>query len=1232
MTRRLFPPDRYLPLVFVLVSCWLAQSARAAESGPGSDLALLEQSFQRHVKPFLNRYCQGCHNAENLTSGVRVDQLDASLAERQLRLWEHIEKQVATGAMPPEDELQPSKRDRERVGQWINRALSTARSRPTPKNGITRRLTVAQYRNTLRELLMIDDDLSDLLPPDAVSRDGFLNNEDTQALSPLLLEAYWQVAEQLLDRAIVDSDAKPTIQNFRVDFGRGINNDPCPDELILGAGSALVDNEDFVVNELVPNKPFAFEPFFMRTKYRFIEGYQGNSTVRGWRDFDSIYHAVFACMRGTNGYPKGHAYSTVPGGLLLRPAIPSAELFQVESTMGPRANFKISLRELPDYGRFRVTVTAAKYDDGLLLDRDDISQTPIDSDDTTGLAADRPAIVCVDPESPQTIEVPRAGVYRLDVHEAERPVATVVPDASRLDEELAAHWSFDKQLEVRPHGSDLGGRLVGDAHFSTSPFGQALTIIGNDSKVVVPHNEVMNVGHGDFTVAAWIHPNQLRQGDLLSLSKADRSHGWHFELTRQGALRIATADADNRSAGTVSTPSGSIIAGAWQHVAAVVRRGKGKSQLLINGSPVAKGSIRPADLNDPNVDLVLGNNSEGNGFRGAIDDVRLYTRALDEAEIRALVEPGRDLVSGRLTGEKARDLTLVLGEREFSGTLHQSAFLAVRLGAGTLKVEASYPGTIRLERITFTPLVDDHPIAHKLRALEQRSPRLGVYLGLRRDCGSTLAPVGLPQTVAGTELSRFVFEGAINNFPRPEVEKDNVNYLAGVREIGVRSEYTDGREMPRLLIRSVEFEGPFTETWPPKSHQNIFIDSADRDDPRITAQQVIRSFATRAYRRKITSAEEAALLSAFHSSFDSGIDFRQSIQGALQVVLTSPQFLFLIENSRSPKPEPLDEYELASKLSYFLWNGPPDARLLQHAVDGRLSQELESEVTRMIDDPRFSRFAAEFVSQWLALDKFSVLEPDRERFPKLTRDARVHLRQEPVRYFEYLARHDLPISSMIESDFIVANEVVANYYELGDRTESGFDFVPIKHNRRDLGGVLSQAAIMAGLSDGRESNPVKRGAWLARKIIAEPPDDPPPNVPALKEETQQLSLRERLELHRNQTGCLQCHAKIDPWGIPLEQFDAGGRWKQQAVDARSTLPDSSNVSGVNDLKRYLCQDRIDQVAFSFLKHLATYANGRDLSYHEIEYLKRSGAKLKEDGYRLQDMLRFVVVSPLFLEK
>ena len=517
---------------------------------------------------------------------------------------------------------------------------------------------------------------------------------------------------------------------------------------------------------------------------------------------------------------------------------------------------------------------------------------------------------------------------------------------------------------------------------------------------------------------------------------------------------------------------------------------------------------------------------------------------------------------------------------------------------------------------------------------EKRSPKIGVHLGFRRDCGSTLARVGKVQNVSSNELTTFTFEGAIDNYPRPDVQEENDNYLAGVREIGVRSEYTDGRDMPRLLIRSIEFEGPFFKSWPPKTHRAIFVESEHEPTSQAYAREVISRFASRAFRRPASKTETDALVGVFQQSLSDGADFRRAVRDALLVTLTSPQFLFLIESSETPEPELLRDHELASKLSYFLWNSPPDSRLLKLAAKDELRDKLDAEVTRMLRDERSRRFLQEFTSQWLQLDKFDVVEIDRKKYPKLTRDTRKQLRDEPIRTLEYIVRNDRPYAEFLRADYLLANEATADYYGMAEKTESGFEFVPVKHENARLGGVLTQAAILSGLSDGRESNPVKRGAWLARKIIAEPPDDPPPNVPALPEnDDRKLTLREKLFQHRNQKGCLNCHAGIDPWGLPLEEFDAGGLFKKgQSVDAQATLPDRTAVKDVNELKAYLAETRLDQSAFSFLKHLTTYAVGRTLTHKEIESLRKKQVELKPGGYRMQAMIRFVVRGEPFLEK
>jgi mono/diheme cytochrome c family protein len=1178
----------------ILAAAALLTIAAQTQSNPSTPPPT-NPDFEKIVKPFFAKNCSQCHNTELSTAGIRVDQLDSAFDDRQVPTWEAILRRVRAGSMPPKGLPQPTAEERKHFTDWIASNLETARLRPSPMNGLVRRLTVAQYRNTLRELLLLEDDLTSALPPDAVSRDGFVNNKDTLQLSPLLTESYFDIAEQALNRAIVDITKKPVIQDFRVDLAANVNPAPLPEALVLGAGSALLDNQDVLVTQPVLSKPFPFQQVAMRTHFRYIEGYRGNDTVRGWRDFDSIYHAVFADMRGSKGYPKGNPYDVVPQGLLLRPAIPNDEIFGADGTEGPKANFKISVRELPEDGRFRVTVMAAKYNDGLLLDTPSKPETSADS------------IVWSAPKGPSSIAIPKAGLYQIDIYEPDNKIPA--PDGSHLTEGLAGLWP-----KVGPD-SKLGKTTT------------ALTVPRKDLPMDDPHF----VGEGDFSFTAWIHTGaELKRGGIAGLGASERQQGWFLETAGNGGtLRFVTSGNAVNADAIVSSPGNVIRSNTWQHVALVARRGHNETRLYVNGVLVARADRGSAQFDAEKADLQIGKIPGAPAFDGEIADARLYNRPLEESEIQALLLPGKEFV--KTGNQRKSQIVLNLGDRELSGALTQPAFAVIRLDAGPLPVKIKSTGLRDLDRVVFTPLAPTGDVAKKFLAFEKRLPRLGVSLGLRRDCGSTFAPVGPPQTVASEKLQRYVFQGAIGNFPSPVADKDIVNYLAGVHEIAVHSEYTDGRDMPRLVVRSVEFEGPYYESWPPQSYKSIFIDAPNKADKPAYAKEIVSRFATRAYRRPVTAAEEAALMNVYAKSTASGRTFEESIKDTLMVALTSPQFLMLLERSKSPAPEPLAPSELSSKLSYFLWNSPPDRKLLQLASAGTLRGQLDAEVTRMIADPKFSLFMREFAGQWLNLEKFDVLEPDRKRYPKLTRDARTQLRQEPAEFLQYLVRNNLPLRNIIESDFVVANETVASYYDLAEKPDSGFNFVAIKHNRPELGGLLTQAAIMAGLSDGRESNPVKRGAWLARKIIAEPPNDPPPNVPALKD-TAGLTLRQRIEQHRDVPLCRNCHAKIDPWGIAFENFDAGGRLKNPLVDAKSVLPDNTEVDGANGLKKYLAEDRMDQVAYSFIKHLTTYATGRTLSYSELAALKQDSLKLKTSGYRMQDIFRYVVDSKPFLEK
>ncbi len=1219
-----------LILLSIFLIPWAAQAQSTQEQ--------LSDTFQKQIAPWIERNCTSCHNEENRESGIRVDNLDDSLPDSSIRLWQAILDQVSEGKMPPEDQPQPTPEQRRVFTQWLTEALHAAQTRPTPLNGSMRRLTVPQYDRTLKTLLGIDRNLTETLPPDALSRDGFTNQANTLAINPLQLETYFKIADEALDSALVDPNVPPSIEFFRMDLGKSIHPNPSSEQLILGANNHLLANSDFIVTEPDLAKPFPFERFRLQRKFRFIEGYQGNDTVRAWRDFEGIHHAVFACMRGNEGYPKGKAYELLPNGLALRSAIPSPEIFGESSTYGPQANFKLSLRELPERGKFQVRVTASKANDLMLIEPNANAWIP-STEPSASVAWDKKEGA---PGGMKEMVIPQDGIYQVVVHH-QQPQSTVVDaDSSKLGQGLLGHWTMNPDSIPPPGQQPL--QLAGKAHWVESPFDKALSTSGEPDALADSQPTTIGVGAGDFTISAWIHPKKLAQGGIVCLGGYGYTHGWLLDMPdARGILRMETANSNRQHNGTVQSPPGILKKDTWQHVCAVVRRAPQKTELLVNGYQVAVGAIQPADLSNPQSRLHIGRIENAQGFDGLIDEVRIYNRALDHAEVLALVEPGKSFASPPEFPKDNHELRLSISSQENSELIQATSLLTqpnfgiARFTNGTWKVDLDYPGPVPIDRIELYRLDNSpNPLAQqwhdRFSRYESRSPKLGVHIGLRRDCGSTLTQVGQPRVVKDNQPNVYVFEGDIANYPTPDVEPDNVNYLAGIREIGVRNEYTDGRESPRLLIHRVEFEGPFIQQWPPESHREIFTERFETESDRDYARRIIGQFATRAFRRPLSEGEKQELMVVFDSELASGNSLSKSIRETLLVTLTSPQFLYITEKSLGPEPEPLDEWELASKLSYFLWNAPPDRELLSLAEKSKLRDSIDAQIDRLLNDPKSDAFVQQFVSEWMSLDKFDVVEIDAKRFPNLTRDARKHLRREPIEFFKHLLKSNSSVSDIIASDYLLANEVVANYYGLADKTESGFDFLPIRHSDKSLGGMLTQAAQLSGLSDGREANPVKRGAWFARKIIAEPPEDPPPNVPKLEDLTT-LSLREKLQRHRDVRGCAQCHSGIDPWGLPFEHFDASGKARTDGTfDSATTLSNGVKLQDFHAFRAYLAQNRQDQIALSLAKHLATYACGRQLTYNETLWLKENIGQLKDSGYRVADIVRWIIHSDLFDKK
>jgi hypothetical protein len=1148
-----------LPPLWVLL---LALCHLCADPVFAQDKEAGQSRFQEKVQPVLEQYCFRCHGPEKKKSGVRVDIIDGSLGDKQLFLLKHVLKQLEEGAMPPEKQPQPTAEERKVVLEWVSRTLLAGERKVRARNGSIRRLTVEQYHNTLRDLLGIEDLLAKALPADGVSKEGFRNNQDTLLLMPQMMETYFEIAEKALDLCLVDETKKPRIQCFRVELGKGVNKHPTADKLVLN-GPNLLPKENFLIRQVVPDKPFPFEPFAMRTKFRFFEGYAGNGTVRAWRNFEGIYHNVFAALNGkfTGGLNYGRSYVFVPEGLLLRPRSPETENGNPPA-QGPSPTFAMPLRELPRSGLFQLTVEAARYEDGF-------------QPDTVSAEANNRLTVDVTGGQGASLEIPAKGVYQLDV----------VLEGQPRDDVMTA------DIGQRTFSRRLKGKFTKVSESAGAVAVKSLPGIVIDDPAADKAGDWTDSVHGKpYLGKGYIHDGNTSKGVKLVT--------FNVKLPRTGnyQVNLAYTYGNNRSPAVPVD-----IHHADGVESAKVNQMK---QPPIGGLFIPLGSFR-FEKEKPAIVVISNKDTRGVVIVDGLQFIEEEAAKKQKAENTARLKEGEVIIP----------------------------FLVARFAKGTSPIKIGNGDGKNLRRVHVTPVSSESESGRQFAAFEKRTPTVSAHIGVRTDVGPRFTRVNQLRAVPSATVERYSFRAPISSFPSPETEEGNANYLAGLWEIAIRSEPSGERQVPRLLLSAVEFEGPFHETWPPRGHRDIFFAPEHRENPPAYAREVLERFAARAFRRPVTPKELKSLVGVWQKSYARSQDFQESVRDALLVILTSPQFLFLVEESAGPQAEPLSPYELASKLSYFLWNTTPDEKLNSLAENNKLRASLPAEVDRLVADQRFTQFTDEFVSQWLSLDKFDVVNINHGTFPRLSRETRRELRKEPVRFVTHLLRANLPLRSLIDSDFIVANEVVEDYYGIAASAAQGFDFIPVRHESKTLGGVLTQAAILSGLSDGHESNPVKRGAWLARKIIAEPPKPPPPNVPDLEKETKGNTLRERLEQHRNQEGCAQCHQKIDPWGLPFEAFDAAGLLKGGEVDTGSTLPDNTEVADANALKQYLSVDRIDQVAFSFLKHLASYGIGRSLTFNELEYLKNQGEKtLKAGGYRMKDCIRFVIESPMFMEK
>ena len=540
----------------------------------------------------------------------------------------------------------------------------------------------------------------------------------------------------------------------------------------------------------------------------------------------------------------------------------------------------------------------------------------------------------------------------------------------------------------------------------------------------------------------------------------------------------------------------------------------------------------------------------------------------------------------------------------------------------------------------------------------------------------------------------FEMRGRIENFPvqpetptkgKPVPERLHITpqNLFDDGTLNDENNFQKTRELsvPRAVVEWMEFECPLTAEWPPEPHRRILFDSPLRAaDPKGYVRAVLERFLARAFRRPAT-AEEIARFTAIHELVrPTCATFEEAMRETLALVLISPQFLYhTVADGAVVAPQ----FELASRLSYFLWGSMPDEELLRVAAAGTLAQPriMEQQVMRLLADKRSADFVANFTMQWLSLAKMKTVPINKDLFPRFlyyvplgeragTEEpyrptVRDFMLDETVAFVGELIRHNASVLNVIDSNFAMLNQRLAAHYGVEGVQGDELRNVPVKPEHQ-LGGLLTHGSVLIGNGTGTAPHPIYRAVWLREAILGEYVAPPPAEVPALSDSAgasaeKALSIKDLLVKHRQQEACNDCHARLDPWGVPFEHYNAVGQFqpmvpregtrirlfdleKDKSLDgyraylqtvntvkmeADARLPKGPTVDGLQPLKAYLLRERADDVAGNVIRRLMTYGLGRELTVRDRFALEGLLANAKAKKFGMRDIIIAVCQSELF---
>jgi hypothetical protein len=486
-----------------------------------------------------------------------------------------------------------------------------------------------------------------------------------------------------------------------------------------------------------------------------------------------------------------------------------------------------------------------------------------------------------------------------------------------------------------------------------------------------------------------------------------------------------------------------------------------------------------------------------------------------------------------------------------------------------------------------------------------------------------------PQRISAAFVQRFA--GPVDDLLAP------IDHTLADSRIGTGFGIT---ALPHL--QSVTVTGPFEVTGvsDTPSRRRIFsCRPTTGAEEGACAAAILKRLATQAYRGPV-GADDFADLLRFYEQGRTGGDFESGIRLSLQGILANPRFLFRVERApaalRAGQSYRLNDLDLASRLSFFLWDTVPDAELVKVATDGGLQTPavVEKQVRRMLADPRSEALATRFAAQWLRLQDIDKMRPDSLLYPYWDLSLSSAFRRETELFFDSIVREDRSLLDLLTADYSFVNERLARHYAIPNVTGDDFRRVTLPANRR---GILTHGSILLLTSVADRTSPVQRGKWMMQVLFGTPPPPPPPNVPALEETkgavgSRLLSVRQRMEEHRANPACTSCHRVIDPLGLALENYDATGRWRIKdngvPVDAAGVLYDGTKMDGPAGLRQGILKHS-DMFLRSFTESLMTYGLGRRVEYYDMPTVRGIVRDAESNGDRMSSFILGVINSPAF---